>query len=84
MSYATDAEIQLAESLGYTWDVNQQRGHHFVKGQRHVWACAATPTCRAENNYGPLMAWQTADLIDNHYQSHLKFNDLSDALRRPL
>lgn len=84
MSNATNAEIELAEDLGYTWDVNQQRGYAFTKEHRHVWPCAATPVSRVEAHDGPLMAWQTADLIDNTFQNHQKFDDLKDALRRPL
>lgn len=83
MSYATDNEVNLAETLGYRWDVNQQRGHSFTKGDRHVWACAADGQ-RIGDAEGPLMAWQTADIINGYFQNHQKFNDLSDALRRPL
>lgn len=82
MTYATPEEVKLAESLGYQWDANQQRGHHFQKGNRRVWACSL----RADNER--LMGWQTADVISDEtgqkMGNHQPYKELQDALRRPL
>lgn len=82
MTYATSEEVRLAESLGYGWNCNQQRGHVFQRGQRHIWACAADRP-RVGDHDGPLAAWMTADLGPGGFTNHQKFVDLADALRRP-
>lgn len=78
MTYATPVETNLADDIGYSYDCNQQRGHVFKKGTRHVWSCSTDAQDRL------LLAWQTADLIDGRYINHKKFTDLSEALNRPI
>lgn len=78
MTYATENQVRLAQELGYTVTRDQRRGHSFKRAQRHIWAASR----RTED--GRVPAWQTADLVDGRYTNHQMFDDLSDALRRPL
>ena len=67
MSYATEIEISVSKSLGYTNNCNVQRGHVFDRGNLHVWSI--------------FHDWQTARLIGGQYTKHKKFADLTEALR---
>lgn len=65
----------FVEGYGYTIKNKIENGiiwyKSFVKGEhRNVWAT--------------YQGFQTADLIDGMYCNHKKFDDLSDALARPL
>jgi len=74
MPYASNEDIELAESLGYTVSRSVMYGHQFSKGMRRVWACYR---CHR-------IVWQTADEILQHYCNHQVFETLEDALNRPV
>jgi hypothetical protein len=70
MPYATAEQLKLADSLGYTHEMDRNRGSRFHNGVRNVWGI-----------YG---GWQTANLQGGRYECHTKFPQLEDALQRPI
>jgi hypothetical protein len=70
MAYATDKQVELAASLGYTHDRSAERGSSFTNGHRNIWATRE--------------GWQTADLLKGHYRNHKKFRMLDDAIQREI
>lgn len=70
MAYATDKEATKALGLGYSVSNSAQMGTSFARGGRHIWSTR--------------LGWQTADLIDGMYRNHKFFENLNEALERPL
>ena len=70
MRYATRTEEIGARELGYNVVRSPKSGTTFSQGKRRVWLTR--------------LGWQTADRIDGSYQNHKIFEDLQEALQRPL
>lgn len=70
MPYATAEEVDLAIELGYEVECDTHRGHRFARDNRQVWGIES--------------GWQTADLINDYYRNHQPYENLAEALRRPL
>ena len=71
MAYASNQEKYLAKLLGYKVSESVMWGTKFYKDRRRVWSTAEG-------------RWQTSDLICGYYTDHQLFDDLRDALVRPL
>ena len=70
MSIIAKELLGLAMNLNFSFEFGAKDGWHFHRGDRRVWNIRE--------------GWQTADLIDGRFQNHLKFENLEDALRRPV
>ncbi len=74
----TNKEIKLIKTLDYkVTKAEYEFVERIVKGRRHVWQVCI-------DHEGLIFGCQTADLIDGQYTNHKQFNNLCDALRRPL
>ena len=68
--YITNEEIDLALDLGFEVTMSCAKGTTFDRLHRHIWNIRD--------------GWQTVNTTVDGYEEHLKFDYLSDALRRPL
>lgn len=76
--YIPEEAIDLAMNRNYTVKLCPRKGPSMKCGDRRIW--------------GIREGWQTADLVDStdesmpgkYFANHLVFDDIMDALRRPL
>ena len=71
MAYASNTEKHFAKMHGYQISESVMFGTKFQKANRRIW-----PTAEGR--------WQTADLQKGHYTNHKLFDELGDAIQRPL
>lgn len=76
---------KLAEKLGWKVDYDKRKMHYrFIKGNRWVWPIGGTG-CGGDPHVSQIWTgWQSADLIGGYYTNHKPFDNLEEALQRPL
>lgn len=71
------AENKLARSLGWTPVPDGHRGYdwcRFIEGSAHVWLASRI------RGGARVPCWVRADLIDNQFTNHKRFETLEEAL----
>jgi len=68
--YIPEEAIDLAMNLGYTVTLSPKTGASLERGYRRIWEIRE--------------GYQTADLVQDKWANHQKFDDIFDALRRPV
>jgi hypothetical protein len=68
--YIPEEAIDLAMNRNYTVTLCPRKGPSMKCGDRRIW--------------GIREGWQTADLVGARWRNHQVFDDIMDALRRPL
>jgi len=68
--YIPEEAIDLAMNLGYTVTLSPKAGASLERGHRRIWQIRE--------------GYQTADLVQDKWANHQKFDDVIDALRRPV
>lgn len=65
-----EESISRAHQLGYSGGYDTRHGVRLQKGSRHIWYC--------------WKGWQTADKVGGYFINHQVFDELDDAVDRPI